>query len=212
MPNKFRELNTSKSLINSESQKADHGNLELYGTCICSTYIHIYVHTCIHTIQLDLNLMLTRTVPACKIHVSCAHSNEHAFFGNLHASKNPSRVTYECTVHGRASLVTRYTPTSMSNTQVKRVHTGKNSYTQVREPISTGALWYLRGINHRIMGLSTRYNLTCVLLADLCCNLFEYLLMHAHGGTSGTHMLTQNVSTSMFQARGFVYTCRAKCN
>ena len=42
--------------------------------------------------------------------------------------------------------------------QVTRVHAGKRSDTQVRSPLSAGALWYLRGINHRSIGLSTCYD------------------------------------------------------
>ena len=36
---------------------------------------------------------------------------------------------------------------------------------------------------------------------DSCCILFEYSFMHAHGGTSGTCMLIQNVPVSIFRAR-----------
>ena len=32
----------------------------------------------------------------------------------------------------------------------------------------------------------------------LCCILFEFSLMHAHRGTSGTCVLTQNILTSIF--------------
>ena len=80
------------------------------------------------------------------------------FFLNLHANGNPSRVLHERTVHEGASLGTRYMPASMSNTQVTRVHAGKKGDTQVRSPLSTIALWYLGGINHRSIGLSTRYD------------------------------------------------------
>ena len=69
-------------------------------------------------------------------------------------------------MHAQASLGTRYTPASTSNTQVKRVHTGKKSYTQVHSPLSTDTLWNLCGINHHIIGLSTHYNLSCVTLAS----------------------------------------------
>ena len=34
---------------------------------------------------------------------------------------------------------------------------------------------------------------------DSCCILFEYLFMHAHGGTSGTRVLAQNVPASIFE-------------
>ena len=93
------------------------------------------------------------------------HNHEHLFFANLHA-KNPLYVTHECTLHERASLVTQYISASTSNKQVKRVHTCKKSYKQVYEPLSTGALRYLRGIDHRIICLFTHYNLSQVLLAN----------------------------------------------
>ena len=93
-----------------------------------------------------------------KIHIPRAHNQEDLFFGDLHANRNPSRVIHECTVHEGASLGTQYMPTSVSNTWVARVHAGKKGDTQVRSPLSTGALWYLRGINHRSIGLSTRYD------------------------------------------------------
>ena len=47
---------------------------------------------------------------------------------------------------------------------------------------------------------------------DSCYILFEYLFMHLHGGTSGTHVLTQNVPASIFRARSFACTRRAKRN
>ena len=50
--------------------------------------------------------------------------------------------------------------------QVKRVHMQLRSNTQVCKPLSTGTLWYLLGINHCIIGLSTRCNLSCVLLTS----------------------------------------------
>ena len=46
----------------------------------------------------------------------------------------------------------------MSNTQVTRVHVGEKGDMQVRSPFSSGTLWYLCGINHRSIGLSTRYD------------------------------------------------------
>ena len=48
-------------------------------------------------------------------------------------------------------------PASTSNTQVTRIYAGKMGATQVRLPFSTDALWYLCGINHRSIGLSSRY-------------------------------------------------------
>ena len=79
-------------------------------------------------------------------------------FVNLHANGNPSPVIHECTIHECASLGTRYTPASTSNMQVTRVNTIKKGDTHVHSPLSTGALWYLRGINYRSIGISTRYD------------------------------------------------------
>ena len=87
----------------------------------------------------------------------CTQPGTHVFC-RLHANKNPSRVIHEYTVHEDASLGTRYTLASMSNTQVTRVHAGKKDDTQVRSPLSTDALWYLRGINNHSIGLSARYD------------------------------------------------------
>ena len=67
----------------------------------------------------------------------------------------------------RVKLHDKQMPVSMSNMQVKRAHTVEKSYMQICSPVSTGALWYLHGINHCIIGLSTRYNLSCILLASL---------------------------------------------
>ena len=91
-------------------------------------------------VQLNLNLMPARTVPVAKNTVSCAHNYEHMFFANLHVNENPLHVTHEHTVDRLVSLVTRYKPESTSNTQVKRIHEGKKSYTQVCSPLSTGTL------------------------------------------------------------------------
>ena len=88
------------------------------------------------------------------------------FLANLHANEKPYRVSHKCTIQAHARIGTRYMPSSTSDTQVTRVHAGKKSYTQVCSPLSTGTLWYLRVINHRIIALSTRYNLSCVLLAS----------------------------------------------
>ena len=41
--------------------------------------------------------------------------------------------------------------------------------------------------------------------------LFEYSLMNAHEGTSGTRVLTQNIPASIFQAKSSVCTRTAKC-
>ena len=98
--------------------------------------------------------MVTCTVPASKN----TYSQEHTFFVDLYTIGNPSCVIHEPTVHDGASLASRYTPISMSNTQVTRVHAGKKGDTQVHSPLSTGALWYLRGINHCSIGLSTHYD------------------------------------------------------
>ena len=84
------------------------------------------------------------------------HNQDHAFFVDLHANGNPLRVTHERTVHEDASLGKQYTPASTSNTQVTRVHASKKGDTQVCLPLSIGALWYLCGINHHSIGLSTR--------------------------------------------------------
>ena len=88
------------------------------------------------------------------------HNQDHVFFVDLHANGNPLHVTRERTVHKDASLGKRYTPASTSNTssntQVTRVHASKKGDMQVRLPLSIGALWYLRGINHHSIGLSTR--------------------------------------------------------
>ena len=50
---------------------------------------------------------------------------------------------------------------------------------------------------------------------DLCCRLFKYSLMHTHGGIIGARIigarvLTQNVPVSIFQAKSFAFTRRAK--
>ena len=94
--------------------------------------------------------------PRVKTHVLRAHNQDHAFFVDLQANGNPLRVTREHTVHEDASLGKRYTTASTSNTQVTRVHAYKKGDTQVRLPLSIGALWYLCGINHHSIGLSTR--------------------------------------------------------
>ena len=111
--------------------------------------------------------MLVCTVPASKnTCFVCTQPGTHVFV-DLHANENPSRAVHERTVHTRASLGTRYMPASMSNTQVTRVRAGKKSYTQVCLPLSTGTLWYPRGINHRTMVyISTCYNLSYVSLAS----------------------------------------------
>ena len=62
------------------------------------------------------------------------------FFVHLHANGNPLRVTHKRTVQKGASLGTRYTPASTSNTPVTRVYVGKKGDMQVRSPLSTGAL------------------------------------------------------------------------
>ena len=108
------------------------------------------------TVQLDLTLTLTCAVPASKnTRSACAQPGLRVFV-DLHANGNPLLVTRERTVHEDASLGKRYTPASTSNTRVTRVHTSKKGVTQVRLPLSIGALWYLRGINHHSIGLSTR--------------------------------------------------------
>ena len=57
-------------------------------------------------VQLDLNLMLTCTVPARKnARFVCAQPGTHVF-ADLHTNKNPSRVLQECTVHARSNLST----------------------------------------------------------------------------------------------------------
>ena len=43
-----------------------------------------------------------------------------------------------------------------------------------------------------------------------CCILFKYSLMHTHEGTSGTHVLIQTVPASVFRAKSFACTRRAK--
>ena len=46
---------------------------------------------------------------------------------------------------------------------------------------------------------------------DSCCILFEYSLMHAYEGISGgTRVLTQTVPVSIFHAKSFACTRRAK--
>ena len=108
------------------------------------------------TVQLDLNLRLACAVPASKnTRSSCAQPGPRVFV-DLHANGNPLRVTRERTVHEDASLGKRYIPTSTSNMQVTRVDASKKGDTQFRLPLSNGALWYLRGINHHSIGLSTR--------------------------------------------------------
>ena len=52
-------------------------------------------------VQLDLNLMLVRTVPA--FNVLRVHNHEHVIFANLHANENPSRATHEHTVQACAT-------------------------------------------------------------------------------------------------------------
>ena len=61
------------------------------------------------------------------------------FFANLHVSENPSRVKHEHALQALESPGTRYTPSSMSETQVTRVHANNKSYTQVYSRLSTGA-------------------------------------------------------------------------
>ena len=89
-----------------------------------------------------------------KAHIPHYHNQKHVFFIDLHANRNYLRVIHECTVHAQANLGTRYTPTNTSKTQVTRVHAGEKSNTQVYSPLSTGALWHPRGINHRSINLS----------------------------------------------------------
>ena len=67
------------------------------------------------------------------------HNHEHAFFANLHINENPSCLTHERTIQACMSLGTRYTPASVSDMQVTRVHAGKNSYMQVCSRLSTVA-------------------------------------------------------------------------
>ena len=105
--------------------------------------------------------MLACTVPASKNKRSaCTQPGTHVFV-DLHTNQNPSRVIHEHTVHEGTRLSTWYTPASTSNTQVTRVHAGKNGDTQVRSPLSTSTLWYLHGINHHSIGLSTHYDYYC---------------------------------------------------
>ena len=65
---------------------------------------------------------------------------------------------HERTVHKGASLGNGYTPASTSNTQVTRVHAGKKVETQVCLFVCTGALWYIRFINHHSIDLSIHYD------------------------------------------------------
>ena len=111
---------------------------------------------CIYTVQLNLNLTLACTVPTSKNTRSACAQPGPRVFADLHANGNPLHVTRERTVHEDASLGKRYTPASMSNMQVTRVHVSKKGDTQVHLPLSIGALWYLRGINHHSIGLFTR--------------------------------------------------------
>ena len=53
-----------------------------------------------------------------------------------------------------------------------------------------------------------KYNLR--VQVDSCGILLEYSLMNAHEGTSVTRVLTQNIPASIFRARSFAYTRRAK--
>jgi len=63
----------------------------------------------LHTLQLNLNLMLTRTVPVLKItRIKCVQPLTHVF-ANLHTNENPLRVTHKRTIQAHASLGTRYT-------------------------------------------------------------------------------------------------------
>ena len=86
---------------------------------------------CGYTVQFDLNLMLTRTVPASKNTRSACVQPGTCLFIDLHANGNRLYVIHKCTVHACASLGTRYMPTSTSNTQVSRVDTGKKSNKEV---------------------------------------------------------------------------------
>ena len=102
-----------------------------------------------------MSLTLACAVPASKnTRSACAQPGQRVFV-DLHANRNPLRVTRERTVHEDVSLGKRCTPASTSNTQVTRVHASKKGDTQVRLPLSISALWYLRGINHHSIGLST---------------------------------------------------------
>ena len=49
-------------------------------------------------------------------------------------------------------------------------------------------------------------------LVDSCCILFEYSIMHAHKGTSGTRVLTRDVPASIIRVRSFACTRSAKCS
>ena len=102
--------------------------------------------------------MLACTVPMNKNTRSACAQPGTRIFVDLHTNGNPSCVIHKRTVHEGATLGTRYTPTSMSTTQVTRVHPGKKGDMQVRSLLSTGTLWYLRDINHSSVGLSTRYD------------------------------------------------------
>ena len=145
----------------------------------CGDLMHSVMIAIEYMIQLNLNSMFPCTVPAFKLHVLHAHNHEHVFFANLHANKNPSNVTHECTVQAHVSLGTRYTLANTSDTQVEKLHAGKKTYMQACSRLSTGASWYLRDINHRIMGLSIRYNSSCVLLAS---SLFLKRTCHHESG------------------------------
>ena len=102
--------------------------------------------------------MLTRAVLTSKnTRSECAQPGTHVFV-YLHVNGNPSRVIHECIVHERASLGKQYMPASTSNTQVTRVHECEEGDMQVRSPLSTGPLWYLRCIDHHSIGLSTHYD------------------------------------------------------
>ena len=83
------------------------------------------------TVQLDLNLMLVRTVPMSKnTHFACVQPGTHVFI-DLHADVNPSHVTHGRIVHIRANLGTQYVPASTSNTRVTKVHAGKKLHASV---------------------------------------------------------------------------------
>ena len=84
--------------------------------------------------------MLACTVPVSKNKRSACKQPGTWVFVDLHANGNPFCVIHEHTVHEGGSLGTRYTPASTSNTQVTKVHAGKKGDTQVRLPLSTGAL------------------------------------------------------------------------
>ena len=45
---------------------------------------------------------------------------------------------------------------------------------------------------------------------DSCCILFEYSIMHAHEGTSGTRVLTRDIPASIIRVKSFACTRSAK--